>query len=215
VGSTYSKQDRLDRDAQVRTLSECDEDLSLIANDVVELHRELAQLRTDGTELAQLLSERDALVHQQKQALSKLESERGRLGEQARAASEALGAAETRRAAHDQRVASLEQELNTLRAGIAERERRLAEVEAQSSQLQTKLAERTVTEAGTAQEPIVGHVRLTAGAQGYNVSVSDDRCPSPGERVEIEGERFVVLRTGPAPFPRDDRRCAFLIPELS
>jgi len=214
VGSTYSTQDRLDRDGQVRTLSECDEDLSLIANDVVELHRELAQLRTEGTELARLQSERDALVHQQKQALSKLEAERGRLEEQAQVASEALGAAEKQRAAHDQHVASLEQELNTLRAGIAERDRRLAEAEAQN-RLQTKLAERTSTEVGTVQEPIVGHVRLAAGAQGYNVSVSDDPCPSPGELVELGGERFVVLRTGPAPFPRDDRRCAFLIPELS
>lgn len=214
MGSTYSTQDRLDRDSQVRTLTECDEDLSLIANDVAELHRELARLRTDGTELARLLSERDALVHQQKHALSKLEAERGRLREQAQASSEALGATERRQAAHDQRVASLEQELVALRAGIAERERRLAEAEAQHSRLETKLAERAVTEVGTAQEPepIVGHVRLIAGAQGYNVATSDDRCPSPGERVEIEGVGFVVLRTGPAPFPGDDRRCAFLIP---
>jgi hypothetical protein len=47
-------------------------------------------------------------------------------------------------------------------------------------------------------------------ADGYRLLSIDIAPPAPGERLELEGERFSVVRLGPSPLPGDDRRCAYL-----
>jgi chromosome segregation ATPase len=263
-----STQSHLDRDAQIRKLTECDEDLSRLGTDVNELLHELGRLRTDGSELARRLGERDARLQEQQDALSRFERERSQLRQEVAAASEALLAAESRLAEHDQQVTGLESQLEALQAGIAERESGLADAEAQLSLMQRTLAERDqalerervrattaaqeltdlrrrsdglqreleattalqvsapagsesafrqvggeLAKVSPAQEQAAGHLRLVAAPEGYRLSVSEERCPSPGEQVEIAGQRFLVLRTGRAPLPHDGRRCAFLVAE--
>jgi hypothetical protein len=47
-------------------------------------------------------------------------------------------------------------------------------------------------------------------ADGYRLLSIDIAPPAPGERLELEGEPFSVVRLGPSPLPGDHRRCAYL-----
>jgi chromosome segregation ATPase len=236
---------RTERDSPLSKLAACDEDLSYLATDVTELAAQIAQLQADGFELARLLAARDELLERQKAAQSRLEQDRARYQEQAGAASAALQAAEGQLGTSSARITSLEQEQQALRTGIDDRERRLAETDAQLSRAREVLAEReldlereraatrraeleiaalrrrsesvsaSVEQAVSVAEAPAGHVRLLALADGYRMSVSDDPCPRRGEHVAVDEKPFVVVRTGRSPFPGDQRRCAFLVPQAT
>jgi hypothetical protein len=55
-----------------------------------------------------------------------------------------------------------------------------------------------------------GFVLFAGGPSGYRLLERDGSPPSPGSELELEGTRYVVLRLGPSPLPRDRRRCAFI-----
>lgn len=58
--------------------------------------------------------------------------------------------------------------------------------------------------------PPGGWVAFVGSADGYRLVEREGAAPGRGERVEVEGTPFRVLRSGPSPLPGDRRRCAFL-----
>ncbi len=58
--------------------------------------------------------------------------------------------------------------------------------------------------------PAGGCVLFLPGPEGYRLLEREHEPPLPGERIEVEGASFCVLRLGPSPLPGDRRRCAFL-----
>jgi chromosome segregation ATPase len=223
--------ERLSRESQLEKLTQCEDDLSQVATNVTELIAELQSLRTGSEELGRALAEREAVLDQQRSAVSMYEEERSRLHEQAGAMSEALRASETRRLEHEARAAALVIELDALRAAVGERERRLVALTAQHELACGKLDERqgefdearAAAEAAAlelaetrraggsdGQAAAVGHVRLLALPDGYRLSESDDPVPATGDVVREGFGECVVVRIGPSPFPGDKRRCAVL-----
>ena len=60
-------------------------------------------------------------------------------------------------------------------------------------------------------EPAVdGWVALVPSPEGYRLLQRDGSPPDRGAALELDDERFVVLRLGPSPLPGDRRRCAYL-----
>lgn len=55
-----------------------------------------------------------------------------------------------------------------------------------------------------------GHVMFVGRPDGYALLERDGAAPACRDEVELDGERYVVLRNGPSPLPGDRRRCAFL-----
>lgn len=80
-------------------------------------------------------------------------------------------------------------------------ERREQAVEARERALFAVSAPRATTAAG--------HVLFVPG-DGYTLLQEDGAPPGPGTDVELAGERYVVVRLGGSPFPRDARPCVFL-----
>ncbi len=56
----------------------------------------------------------------------------------------------------------------------------------------------------------IGHVLFVGRPDGYALLERDGAAPACRDGVELDGERYVVLRNGPSPLPGDRRRCAFL-----
>jgi hypothetical protein len=53
-------------------------------------------------------------------------------------------------------------------------------------------------------------VLFVPGADGYRLVALDVTPPTVGESLEVDGERFDVLRLGPSPLPGDERPCVYL-----
>jgi len=100
-----------------------------------------------------------------------------------------LGAVELRRAAVEQRELA-----------VTAREERLAERESQPD-----------VEA-TAQDTAEPFTKLAfVPGVDYGLVEIDSSALARGDALELEGEEYVVARIGPSPFPRDRRRCAYLV----
>jgi DNA repair exonuclease SbcCD ATPase subunit len=200
-------------ESHIGKIARCDEDLALIASEVTQLQDELTRFRADAGDLARRLSEQEASLHQKELALSRLEEERTLARQQADGVSAELREAEAQLTGRDARISTLERQLEALRTGIGERESRLADAVAELSGLRhaVPLAERTL-EDSVAAGPNEGHVRFIASPLGYSLSESDEPCPGLGEVVEIDGNDFVVARSGRSPLAGDARPCAFLLP---
>jgi hypothetical protein len=69
--------------------------------------------------------------------------------------------------------------------------------------------ERAPEEPPPEQEP-EEHVLFVGRPDGYSLLERDGAPPPRGTVVELDGERYIVLRAGPSPLPADRRRCAFL-----
>jgi hypothetical protein len=91
---------------------------------------------------------------------------------------------------------------------LEEENRRLQE---EVEQLRAELAKPRPLEA---LQPETSHLLLVPTPARYMLVERDGAPPRPGEEVEVaEVEaRFVVAKVGCAPFPREPRRCAFLLP---
>lgn len=59
-------------------------------------------------------------------------------------------------------------------------------------------------------DPQPGWVAFVGSPEGYRLAEREGAAPGRGERVEVGGTPFRVLRLGPSPLPGDRRRCAFL-----
>jgi hypothetical protein len=108
-----------------------------------------------------------------------------------------------------ERLAGREQELNA-------REARLLAEELSLRRRLDELAERPVVSAGQRTAPPESGaepercVLFVPTVEGYRLVPLEVAPPRAGDRVELEGEAFDVLRVGPSPLPGDGRRCAFL-----
>ena len=86
---------------------------------------------------------------------------------------------------------------------FAAREERLAELEAEAA---------TVAAAPSPDLPVAAQPAELAFVPGpdYRLVEIERSVLSRGDALELEGERYVVARTGPSPLPGDRRRCAYL-----
>ena len=103
-----------------------------------------------------------------------------------------------------ERLAAREQELNAREARLLAEElslrRRLDELEARPARAHLE---------GFDGDP-ERCVLFVPTVEGYRLVPLEVGPPRVGDRVELEGEAFDVLRVGPSPLPGDGRRCAFL-----
>ena len=104
-----------------------------------------------------------------------------------------LGAVELRRAAIEQRE----------RAASA-REERLAELESQPDVGVAVPARQQPSSARTAELAFVP-------GRAYRLVEIDQSSLAVGDSFELEGQEYVVARTGPSPLPGDGRWCAYLV----
>lgn len=66
--------------------------------------------------------------------------------------------------------------------------------------------------AAPAPEPVVGHLLLAGGADGYVLVAADGPPPAPGAEVSIGGRTWTVLGAGRSPLPGDRRPCVLALP---
>jgi hypothetical protein len=104
-----------------------------------------------------------------------------------------LGAVELRRAAVERR----ERE-------VSAREERVPDVESQLDGSDT---------APSPEQPDAALSTQLAFVPGLDYRLVELDRPGlfPGEAIELEGEEYLVARTGPSPLPGDRRRCAYLV----
>jgi hypothetical protein len=190
--------------AQIGRLDACNEALTAIASDVVDLTAHLGRLQEDADRLERLLAERDAALVATEFELSRLTDMHSVARRDANRCSDAFHEVAAKAGEHAARAAVLERELDVLRTDIADRDRQLARAELELS--------RRVSTIRPPPDPedASGHVRFLGLPEGYRLAVSDEPCARPGEPVEIDGMVFRVTRIGPSPLPGDDRPCAFL-----
>ena len=55
-----------------------------------------------------------------------------------------------------------------------------------------------------------GHVLLVPSPDGYRLLEREGAPPARGDLLDVDDDRFSVLRLGPSPLPADRRRCAYL-----
>ena len=101
------------------------------------------------------------------------------------------------------RVGRLQEELRAAQATIASRDGRIAELSAL----------RLVENGPRAPELPSRHLVFLRAGTGYELREADGPPPHPGDELEpAPGERYVVVKVGASPLPRDGRPCAFAEP---
>lgn len=118
------------------------------------------------------------------------------------------------RAAPEEGHSDLESRLEERTRRAAELEAALAEARAELGSLRTRLAERAreVAEPAAAAPPVAtAHVLFVPSPAGYELLEREGQPPSPGDEVELEdGRTLVVAKVARAPLPGDSRPCAYL-----
>jgi chromosome segregation ATPase len=201
---------------QIEKLDRCDESLSLIASDVVELNRELGMLRTEADRLEALLADRESVLAERDRALARLVDDQALAARRIDDSGAALDEAQVRIGEYERDVARLEHELESVRTDLTAGERRLAEAERELARRRSRDGPARPLEptpyaepSGATVEPD-GHVRFLSSPDGYRLAVSVERCARAGDVIEIDGRRLIVVRVGRSPLPGDVRPCAFL-----
>jgi predicted RNase H-like nuclease (RuvC/YqgF family) len=190
--------------SQVRRLDACDDTLTVIAADVVDLATQLRRLQEHAGELERLLSNQDTVLAAKERELTRLADAVATARRDADRSSRALEDMTAKTGERDAQTETLERELDALRAEVITRDGQLAEVRAE-----LELFRRTsATKRGRSETQ--GHVRFVGFPEGYRLAVSDEPCARAGDVVQIDGCAFRVERIGPSPLPADDRPCAFL-----
>ena len=101
------------------------------------------------------------------------------------------------------RVARLQEELRSAHAAIASRDARIAELSAL----------RLVQNGPPEPEPPSRHLVFLRAGAGYELREAEGPPPAAGDELEpAPGERYVVVKVGASPLPRDARPCAFAEP---
>jgi hypothetical protein len=57
---------------------------------------------------------------------------------------------------------------------------------------------------------VESHVLLVSSPDGYRLLNGKGGPPARGDLLDVEGDRFTVIRLGPSPLPGDRRRCVCL-----
>ena len=192
--------------SHVRRLDVCDETLTLIAADVVELTAQLGQLQAHAGGLEQILSDQDAWLAAKERELARLADAVAVARRDADRSSKALEDVTAMASERDAHTATLEREVDALQNELITRDRQLAK-----AQEELELARRMVATSPTPRHSEApGHVRFVGLPEGYRLAVSDEPCARIGELLEIDGRTFRVDRIGRSPLPSDARPCAFL-----
>jgi hypothetical protein len=173
------------------------------------LERYVERSAADLDDRAGAAARRRALLTAEEEALDAQELEVARRRAQLEAAGIAPGASEIvdelfrHLDEWTKRVGRLQEELRAAQAAIASRDARIAELSALR-----------LVENGPAppESPSRHLVFLRAGA-GYELREAEGPPPHAGDEHEpAPGERYVVVKVGPSPLPRDGRPCAFAEP---
>jgi hypothetical protein len=61
-------------------------------------------------------------------------------------------------------------------------------------------------------QPASSHLLFVPTPARYLLVERDGAPPQPGAKLELEQGAFAVAKLGDAPFPGEDRPCAFLLP---
>jgi hypothetical protein len=98
------------------------------------------------------------------------------------------------------------------RAAVERRERAVAEREERLDELEARLddARAEPDYGGPGGIPQSTRLAFVPGID-YRLLEVERTGVAPGDRFELEGEEYVVARTGPSPLPGDRRRCAYLV----
>jgi hypothetical protein len=94
------------------------------------------------------------------------------------------------------------------RAALEARERALAERE---EELDRRGDEDSEPAGSDGAEDIAGPLLVFVPRSGYRLAEIESAPLATGETVALDGEEYVVARTGPSPLPGDARRCAYLV----
>jgi len=143
--------------------------------------RELDAREQDLARLVRELTEREARIREEETDIARRRSE--------------LGAVELKRAAVERRERALE----AREALLAPREARLEEREAE--------AELEADVSSEADAPVV----LFVPGPAYRLVEIEHRPVVPGAAIRLDGDEYVVARTGPSPLPGDRRTCVYLV----
>ena len=94
-------------------------------------------------------------------------------------------------------------------------DREVERLEAENRRLQEEIerlrGEFTKLKLVEAPEPASAHLLFVPSPERYALVERDGPPPSAGSEVELEERLFVVSKLGPAPFPDEQRVCAFLL----
>jgi hypothetical protein len=92
----------------------------------------------------------------------------------------------------------------------------LVRLEAENRRLQDEIdrlrGEFTKLKLVETMEPASSHLLFVPTPARYLLVERDGAPPQPGARLELEQGAFAVTKLGDAPFPGEDRPCAFLLP---
>jgi predicted RNase H-like nuclease (RuvC/YqgF family) len=97
------------------------------------------------------------------------------------------------------------------RAAVERRERAVAEREERLGELEARLdSSRAAPDYGGRGVPQSTRLAFVPGVD-YRLLEVERTGVASGDAFELEGEEYVVARTGPSPLPGDRRRCAYLV----
>ncbi len=94
------------------------------------------------------------------------------------------------------------------RAAVERRERAVAAREERVAELESRLGDPTGT--GAADAEVRAQLAFVPGSDYRLVEIEMPQLRA-GATIELDGEEYVVARTGPSPLPGDGRRCAYLV----
>ena len=189
-------------------LTDWGQQLSVIAEEAIDLQQELSRLREDSDAVAQLLEQRERELGEKTALLTRLTSEREETEKRMSAANASLSEAQALVKHDRERIASLEQLLELRQAELehaAGLERELHSLRAHVDELETRGAI-------TPPQPR-SHVRLVAMPTGYALAESAEPPPQVGELIGMDGRQYVVASSGRSPLPGDERPCVLLLVE--
>jgi hypothetical protein len=160
--------------------------------------------------LGRELRDREARVVHLEQRSAELEGRTGELDERERRLAAGEGEARRRGEEIEARERSLREREDELHA----REARLLADELGVRRRSEEVAAREAALAGQPVRPAAPQpercLLFVPGADGYRLVSLDVTPPAAGESLEIDGERFSVLRLGRSPLPGDARPCVYL-----
>jgi hypothetical protein len=209
-------------------LDERHADLNAFAHDLAQREAELAAAERELADRRQELGAvelRRAAAERRETALNEREAELARREASLRQTAEDLTAREqdeaddsaataelvARRAELDTRERELAQRDTNLTARKDALDRRAAELDARAAAAAAQAAQ--IPGPQPAPEPETAHL-VFLSSERYRLLEAEGPAPAAGAVLELEGDRFLVVRVGASPLPGDRRRCAFVEPHV-
>jgi hypothetical protein len=197
----------------VGKLTDWDQQLSVIAEEAIDLQQELSRLREESAAVVQLLEQRECELEEKTASLMQLTDERDQTEKSVTAANASLSHAQALLKQDRERIASLEQLLE-LRQVELEHATAL-EQELHSLRAHVEGLEELETRRAAMPPQPRSHLRLVALPTGYALSESAEPPPPVGGLVGIDGRQYAVASRGRSPLPGDERPCVLLLVEPS